>query len=154
MREPRPEWVQALKATCGADHDLRWNETVSRWEFVIPSADGIPRSQFWGQFWHWKQGKRVPLKPDPVTGLYPFRDLDDHAMREALANLTRTYIGNPHDGAGTPDKEVRQRIAFNAERQKYVFRQAGNAFADLVAERARRIRGAPQVTVVTNLTKE
>jgi len=151
-REPKPEWVAALKALCGAESDLRFNETVGRWEFLLPSGDGIPRSQFWGRFYRERHGKRVALLPDPETGLHAFRELDDDAMREALDNLARTFVGNPHDGAGTTRREVERRMRFNADLQQAKYDQAGEAFADMVYERARRIRGAAQVPVLIDLS--
>lgn len=152
MREPNAEWVRALKLACGAECDLRWNLQVGRWEFLLPGGDGVPRSQFWGWFWTWKHGKKVPLKPDPETGLHPFRDLDTEAMAEALENLTRTFVGNRHDGAGTPAKEIRKRMRENKERGQKQYQAAGMAFADMAAERGRRLRGSPQVPIITNLS--
>lgn len=152
-REPKPEWVAALRALCGSQADLRFNETVSRWEFILPSADGICRSQFWGWFYQTNaKGVRTRLKPDPETGLHAFRELDDDSLREALDNLTRSFIGNPYDGAGTTRREVERRIAFNEEHRKAQYRRAGEAFADMASERARRLRGAPIAQVLTDLT--
>jgi hypothetical protein len=150
VREPKPEWVQALKALCGSDSDLRWNEQVGRWEFVLLGADGIPRSQFWGVFFDPRTGAR--LEPDHATGLLPFRDLDDTAMREALGNLERTFIGNREDGAGTTRREMERRIRFNRDTMRRKYQEAGEAFADMAAERGRRIRGAPLVSVPVTLT--
>lgn len=147
-REPTPEWVAALKALCGAEADLRFNETAGRWEFILPSADGILRSQFWGRFWRpGKNGERIPLKPDPETGLHAFRELDDAGMAEALQNLERTFIGNPFDGAGTTRREIERRIAFNEEHRRRKYRAAGEAFADMVHERQYRLRGVPLIHV-------
>lgn len=152
-REPKPEWVAALKALCGAEADLRYNETVGRWEFILPSADGILRSQFWGRFYiQHADGTRTPLKPNPVTGMCDFRDLDDEAMREALDNLERTFVGNPYDGTGSTRREVQRRIDFNEDLKRQKYREAGEAFADLASERARRLRGAPQVQVIADLS--
>lgn len=137
MREPKPEWVAALKAACGSNHDLRWNETAGRWEFIIPGADGVPRSQFWGQFF---DRKGVRIEPDPVTGLAPFRDLDDEAMAEAIRNLEVSFVGNTR-------REMEARIRHNRETLRAKYRAAGEAFADLAAERGRRIRGAPLIHV-------
>jgi len=147
-REPKPSWVAALKAVCGSDHDLRWNEQVGRWEFIIPGADGVPRSQFWGWFYRINaDGSRTPIPPDPVTGLHPFRDLDDAAMQEALDNLQRSFIGNPYNGAGTVRREIDRRMRFNRDLLQAKYRAAGEAFADLAAERAHRLRGAPIIHV-------
>jgi hypothetical protein len=138
VREPKPAWVAALKAACGSDHDLRWNEQANRWEFIIPGADGVPRSQFWGRF---------DLPVDPTTGLHPFRDLDDAGMQEAIANLERTFIGNRFDGEGTTRKAVLGRYRYNRERLRMKYQQAGEMFADMAMERGRRLRGAPLITV-------
>lgn len=145
MREPKPRWVAALKATCGADHDLRWNEQAGRWEFIIPGADGVPRSQFWGWFYDPRTGQRV--EPDPVSGMVPFRDLDDAAMAEALDNLQRTYIGNRHDGAGTTRREFMRRHRHNQAVQRAQYLRAGELFADMVADRGLRLRGGVQIHV-------
>jgi hypothetical protein len=152
VREPKPEWVAALKALCGAESELRWNDTVGRWEFRLLSADGVIRSQFWAWFFNPRTGER--LEPDPVTGLLPFRDLDDDAMGEALRNLERTFIGNRQDGAGTTRREMERRIGFNRELQHGKYREAGEAFADMAAERGRRIRGAAMIHVPLTIGKK
>lgn len=150
MRIPKAAWVQALKALCGNESELRFNESVGRWEFILPSADGVPRSQFWGWFYNPRTGKRI--EPEPETGMVPFRDLDDDAMAEALRNLERTFIGNPYDGAGTTRREMERRIRHNRDHLRRKYTQAGEAFADMAAERGRRLRGAPLVQVATDLT--
>ena len=99
----------------------------------MKGADGIPRSQFWGDF---------RREVDPVTGLYPFRELDDAAMAEAIDNLTKTFVANPHDGAGTTQAEVRRRIAANRAEGKRRWKQGGEWFAEMAAERGHRLRGA------------
>lgn len=154
MRVPDPKHVAALKRTCGAECDLRWNEAVGRFEFLLPGGDGVVRSQFWGQFWRWDHGNRVRLDPDPTTGLHPFRDLDDFAMREALDNLTKTFVGNPYDGAGSTQQEVANRIQHNAKVQRDAYQQAGEAFGYMAGERKRRLAGNPQVSILTNLSTE
>lgn len=151
MREPKAEWVTALKAL-DSGADLRWNASVGRWEFILSSADGVPRSQFWGWFYQVVNGQQVPIEPDPVTGLHPYRDLDDAAMAEALRNLERTFIGNPFDGAGSTRKEVRRRMRYNEAHAQRQYRAAGEAFADMAAERKHRLRGAPIIHVATALT--
>lgn len=152
MREAKPEWIAALRALEGcAEADIRWNMAVGRWEFILPSADGIPRSQFWGMFYHYEHGERVRSTPDPVTGLYPFRDLGDAEMREAIQNLTETYIGNPFDGAGTTRREVMRRYRYNKQRLETSWRVRGEMFADMAAERGHRLRGSPLIVVGTDL---
>ncbi len=137
MREPRRKWVAALKALTGNEADgIRWNEALSRWEFLLTGADGEVRSQFWG---HYDQAT------DPVTGMYPARELDDSSMREALANLTKTFVGNPYDGAGSVQEEVYERHKFNLKHLRAQYVEAGEAFADMTldtAGRGRRLRGA------------
>jgi hypothetical protein len=134
VREPKASWVRALRSLTGVEtDDIRWNVALARWEFVMKGADGIPRSQFWGDFRH-------PV--DPVTGLFPFRDLDDDGMREALANLTKTFVGNPHDGAGTTRAEVMGRHRRNKTEARRRYMAAGEQFADMAVERGRWLRGA------------
>ena len=134
MRAPKDSWVRALRELPGCSDDtIRWNEALARWEFVLRGADGIPRSQFWGDF-------RRPV--DPVTGLYPPRELDDEGMAEALANLTKTFVGNPYDGAGSTRAEVMRRYRANKENGRRKYLEAGHQFADMAAERGHRLRGA------------
>lgn len=148
-RTPHPAWLAQLRRLEGcAEADIRWNDAVGRWEFCLKGADGIPRSQFWG--WY-RDDRGRPLKPDPVTGLFPFRELDDAGMREAIANLERTYIANPFDGVGTTRKEVLRRHRFNQDVMGRQYRAAGEAFADMAAERGHRLRGSPIVSVLTDV---
>lgn len=116
--------------------DIRFNEGLGRWEFVLMSADGIARSQFWGWF-------NRPV--DPVSGLHPFRELDDDAMVAALRNLETTFVGNPFDGAGTTKKEVLKRMGENRTEGQRRWKQGGQDIADMtlnVAGRGHRLRGA------------
>ena len=139
-REPKPEWLARLRGLHGcAEANLRFNYELWRWEFILPSADGIPRSQFWGWFKNPFTGQQIV--PDEVTGLYPFRDLDDAGMEEAIANLEKTYVANPHDGAGSPRKEVQRRIDFNTRLREGWRREKADLFVDMVADRWRRMRG-------------
>ena len=150
MRTPEASWVRALRALTGfAQDDIRYNETLCRWEFILTSADWMPRSQFWGVYKNPLTGE--PVKPDPATGLYPFRELDDEAMRAALTNLEMTFVGNPLDGAGSPRKEVMKRIRENRDEGQRRYKQGGYDFADMVNERAKRLRGAISVPVLTNI---
>jgi hypothetical protein len=144
MREPKDSWVAALRALTGNEKDgIRFNEALSRWEFMLTSADGIMRSQFWCQFKNPLTGEAI--EPDVFTGLQPFRELDDDGMIEALANLESTFVGNPHDGAGTTYDEVTKRIEWNRDRGRAQWRQGGEDFASMAtttAGRGRRLRGA------------
>lgn len=141
-------WVARLRALTGSElDDVRWNETVGRYEFILREADGVPRSQFWGWFADPRTG--LPIPPDEVTGLPPYRALDEAAFTEALANLERTFIGNRWDGDGTPRRRVRNRMRRNREMKRAHYRRAAEAFADMAGERARRIRGGLLVPVAS-----
>ncbi len=150
MRSPKPSWVLALRALTGFERDdIRYNETLSRWEFVLTSADGVLRSQFWGVYKNPLTG--LPVTPDPMTGLHPFRELDDETMRDALTNLESTFVANPFDGAGSTRKEVMKRIMENRIEGQRRYKQGGEDFADMVNDRAKRLRGAKSVGVLTNI---
>ena len=144
MRTPKHSWIRALRALTGNESDdIRFNEALGRWEFLLTSADGIMRSQFWCQFKNPLTGEPIP--PDPYTGLAPFRELDDVAMIEALANLESTFVGNGFEGAGTTQKEVIRRHKYNQARDKKRWRDGGQAFADMtcnVGGYGARLRGS------------
>lgn len=144
MRSAKTSWIRALRDLTGNEADnIRFNEELWRWEFRLTSADGIMRSQFWCQFKNPLTGELIP--PDPYTGLAPFRELDDVTMVEALANLESTFVGNPHDGVGTTQKEVIRRHKYNQGLDKKRWRDGGQAFADMtctVGGPGARIRGA------------
>ena len=144
MREPKHSWVRALRALTGNEgDDIRFNEALGRWEFMLTSADGIIRSQFWCQFKNPLTGEQIP--PDPFTGLAPFRELTDENMIEVLANLESTFVGNPYDGGGTTRKEVWKRIKENRAEGRKRWEQGGKDFADMtvnVGGRGARLRGA------------
>lgn len=111
MRTPPAGFVARLKALCGADWDVRYNEEVCRWEFLSNSAGGMRVSQFFGWFKNPLTGEKI--EPDPVTGLAPFRDLDPTAQAEILKNLEESYIGNRVDGAKNWEQWSGDRIRFN-----------------------------------------
>ncbi len=144
MRIAKHSWVRALRALTGNESDnIRFNEVLWRWEFQLTSADGITRSQFWCQFTNPLTGERI--EPDPFTGLQPFRELDDLTMVEALANLESTFVGNPHDGAGTTREQVQANIDQNRAEGLRRWKQGGKDFADMtvtVGGRGARLRGA------------
>ncbi len=143
VRKVPASWVVRLRALTGGLHDdIRWNEAVSRWEFVLTGADMVPRSQFWGHF-----DKEV----DPFTGLHPFRELDISGLYEALGNLEKTFIGNRHDGAGTTYKQIRANMKVNEDNSEKHYRNLGNEWADRIIDRSRRMRGSPQVTVTRDI---
>lgn len=151
--ELKPEWLERLRRSVpGAD--LRFNYVVHRWEFILPSADGVMRSQFWGRFYVTKaDGTRGYLPPNEVTGLHDFRDLDDATMEEACDNLERTFIGNRYDGAGTTRREVMNRHRFNEEHKRKKYREAGELWADMFLDRLPRMRGTQQVAVLEDARK-
>lgn len=147
----KPEWLAQLRAI-DPGADLRFNEVVGRWEFILTSGDMVPRSQFWGWFRNPLTGQPIP--PDPVTGLHPFRDFDDAAMDEACANLEKTFIGNPYDGAGTTRNEVLRRLAQNRHAKEQYRAQMVEELDARVRDRHRRIVGNPQVSVLADLVDE
>lgn len=155
MRVPKPEWVASLRALTGQERDdIRFNTVLGRWEFVLTEADGRQRSQFWGVFRDPRTGQK--LAPDPHSGLWAFRELDDAGMVEALRNLEMTFVGNAWDGAGTVRAQALRRMRANRALRKARYRDAANGFTDMAAERAKRLRGALQLavpgTVATTLT--
>jgi hypothetical protein len=150
----KPEWLVRLREV-DPQADIRFNHLVGRWEFLLSSADGVIRSQFWGRFYtEALDGTRTPVPVDPATGLAPFRDLDDAAIEEACANLERTFVGNRWDGAGSTGKEVIRRQRFNDAHRKAKYRQAGELWADMYLDRLPQIRGTQQVSVAVELVDE
>lgn len=147
----KPEWVARLRQV-DPQADLRFNHTVGRWEFILSSADGVMRSQFFGRFYVVQaDGSRKYLPPDPETGLHPYRDLDDAAIEEVCANMERTFVANRYDGAGTPRKEILRRHRFNQAHKKRKYDDAGALWADMFIDRLDRIQGNPQVAVLIDL---
>lgn len=128
-RVPKPEWVAGLRELCGSNADLFYNEQVGRWCFMIPGADGVPRGQFWGWF---------DQPQDPATGLHPFRDLDDDAMRIALHNLTVSFVGSPK-------QEIKRRMEHNATLLSRLRRERAELFAEMVHDRRNQIFEIPQI---------
>ena len=144
MRDVEPRWITALQRLTGCETDtIRWNGLIGRWEFVLAGADGVPRSQFWGWF-------NKPI--DPASGLFPFRDLDDDSVKEALANLEKTFVGNRHDGAGNTKREVKRRYDYNEGLKTKRYQEAGELFADMVYDRGHRLRGSPMIQVATTIS--
>jgi hypothetical protein len=144
MPDLKPEWLAALRAV-DDKADLRFNTAVNRWEFILTGADMQPRSQFWCDF----DGDR-----DPVTGMKPYRELNDAQMRIALENLQRTFVGNPYDGEGTVQRDVGRRYFFNKYLQEQRWQQRGAEYADYIWDHRRQIRDAgagPLITVATEL---
>lgn len=144
----KPEWVARLHEV-DPQAELRFNSEVGRWEFRLTSGDGVLRSQFWGWFVNPINGVLIP--PDPMTGLPPFRDLDDAAIEEACQNLERTFVGNPYDGAGSTKREMHRRQAFNDRKRKSMYRDAGELWADMFLDRLPRMRGDASASVLIDL---
>jgi len=165
MPEPKAEWLQRLRQL-DDKADLRFNYEANRWEFILTCADGKPRSQFWCQFdaKRWERytdpitgvtvEQQVPDR-DPVTGMMPYRELNDREFAVAIANLEKSFVANPFDGAGTTRKEMLRRYHWNKAHTAKLFREAGEQFADFVWDHRRQIRDAgagPLVQVTTTLT--
>ena len=143
MREPKRRWVEALRRLCGDERCyIKYNELIGRWQFGMPSADGVMREQSWCRF---------DQTVDPISGLHPFRELDDVTMVEALDNLTKTFVANPYDGAGTPKAEIWRRMEYNADVDRKRYKQGGEDFAYLAAHEGRRPRKQSSITVPTTI---
>ena len=148
MRVPKAEWLAALRQTCGDQVRLSWNETVGRWQFDILCVDGEYRAQFLCQTHHPMTGEK--LKED-VHGYLPFRELNDEVLREVLRNLERSFLGNPHDGAGTAQRHVAQRAHFNDAQAARNKRTRLNDLEAIVGEQRNRIQGNVSVAVPVTL---
>jgi hypothetical protein len=150
----KPEWLVRLREV-DPQADLRFNYLLGRWEFILGSADGIPRSQFFGRFYtEAPDGTRTPVPKDPVTGLPPFRDLDDAALEEVCRNMEQTFVGNRWDGAGTTRREVLRRYRANQALRKARYDAAGALWAEMYLDRLPRMRGTQQVSVGVQLVDE
>lgn len=139
-------WLTQLRAV-SPDADLRWNEQVGRYEFLIRGATGAHQSQFYGRFHDATTGQK--LKPDPRTGMFPFRELDDQGMNEVCRNLQQTAIWNPHDGAGTTQKQVVKNLQFNRTIEDARKANMQAVIRDMLDFGP---RWAPQFQVTTNLS--
>ncbi len=146
-RIPQPGWVSALRAVTSAEADIRFNEFVGRWEFILRAADGSPQSQFFGWFYQsMPNGQRVTLDPDPATGLYPFRELDDDAMTEVLEACIKTDLRRP-GGTGSPRREAERIMAENTQRARQQRSRAASDWAERVVDRRRQMHEIPLITV-------
>lgn len=130
--EPPTEFVAELRRRFSDFVDLRWNEVVSRWEFVFLSAVNRPVSQFWG--WFYNPLTRERLEPDPMTGLMPFRGLEPEAQAEILKNLDESFLGNRQDGAGTWEKHFDNVVEFNKQVKATSLKRRGETYAQLIKE--------------------
>lgn len=112
-REAPADFVAQLKREFPDFVEVRFNEQVGRWEFVLLSAANRPVSQFLG--WDRNPLTGEKIEPDPVTGLLPFRDLDPTAQNEIIDNMRRTFLGNRHDGDGTWQRKADNANRYNRE---------------------------------------
>lgn len=107
--------------------DIRWNDAVSRWEFVFTSAAGMPVSQFYG--WDRNPITGAPTVIDPITGLTPFRDLDAAAQSEIIATGEATFLGNRADRDYTWRKRTERIMRQNNELHRARRRQHAEDYA-------------------------
>jgi hypothetical protein len=122
-------FIAHLRAKFPDVRDVRWNDALSRWELISDSLGGQPVSQFWG--WFVDPNTGVRLAPDPVTGLYPFRDLDGAGQLALVANLEK---GFQLRGASDWRTKIAQRSRWNAEQRALRVKQRAQTFAELIAE--------------------
>ena len=140
----KPEWLAALRSACGDQVRLSWNATVGRWQFDVLCVDGEYRAQFLCQTHHPITGEKLVAEEH---GYLPFRDLNDVVLREVIRNLEQSFLGNPHDGAGTAKRHVAQRAHYNdrlAQRNKESRRSELEA---LIGDQRHRLQGNLQVSV-------
>jgi hypothetical protein len=108
--------LRAFVARCRASFpdfmDARYNDVLKRYEIITLSAANRPVSQFYGWFRNPLTGKAI--EPDPVTGLVPFRELDETAQEEVFKSLEQTFLGNPLDGAGSHRASQQRAREYNA----------------------------------------
>lgn len=121
-----PAWFVARLRQYPDFVELRFNEQLERWEFVFLSAANKPVSQFYGRQVNPFTGERIA--PDPVTGLLPFRDLDDTACGEILKSLDETFIGR-REGPGTWRRQAAEANAFNRAAHERQVAQRADDFA-------------------------
>lgn len=148
MREPKREWLAALRQVCGDHVRLSWNETVGRWQFDVLCVDGEYRAQFLCQTHHPVTGEKLA---EDAHGYLPFRELNDEVMREVIRNLEQTYLGNPHDGAGTAKRHVARRAHFNDRHAQKNKQTRLNDFEALAGEQRNKIQGNVSVPVAVTL---
>ncbi len=110
----------------------RYNDVIGRYEIVTRSTVGREVSQFLGWWTNPLTGARI--EPDPVTGLVPFRELDEDAQEEVFRSMQVTGIDNRHDGPGSHAKKMAQARAYNAALEKTRRRARAETIADLFKE--------------------
>lgn len=131
-REPPAEFVAQLRREFPDFVDLVFNETVNRWAFTFRSAAERPVTVFWG--WDRNALTGEPIRPDPVTGLLPFRDLTPDAQAEIIRTGHATYIGNRVDGDGKWARRYSRVRNYNREQITKNARAKGDLYADMIRE--------------------
>lgn len=121
-----PEWFVRRLQQFPDFIGVRFNETLSRWEFQFASAAGLPTSQFYG--WTANPLTGAVIEPD-AYGLLPFRDLTDDACQEILTSCERTFLGNREDGAGTWKRQSDRTLRHNAGIRRRSATQRAEDFA-------------------------
>lgn len=131
-REAPAAFVAELKRRYGSDWDVRYNTHLCRWEFESLSAGGMRVSQFLG--WSRNPLTGEAIEPDPVTGLLPFRELDETAQAEILRNLEVSYIGNRVDGAASWKQYQHDRIEYNKALDRKKRREKADDYAYAITQ--------------------
>jgi hypothetical protein len=112
--------------------ELRWNELVSRWEFIFTSASGLPVSQFYGWYRNPLTGENLDV--DVESFMPPFRDLTLDAIQEIIAYGEKSYLGNREDGARDHRDAFQKIMRENRDKRQASWVARGNAYADLIKE--------------------
>jgi hypothetical protein len=132
MRLPPEGLVDNLKRRWPDFQDVRFNEALSRWEFVFTSAAGLPVSQFYG--WEVNPLTGEAIEPDPVTGLLPFRDLTPEAIADIIKVGERTYLGKRTEGARDWRDSIQQKMRHNRDVKQKDWVRRGEDFAYLIKQ--------------------
>lgn len=112
--------------------ELRWNELVSRWEFIFTSAAGTPVSQFYGWYRNPLTGENIDVDVDSM--MPPFRDLTLDAIQEIIAYGEKSYLGNREDGARDWRDNFQQTMRANRDKRHKAWAARGQAYSDLIKE--------------------
>lgn len=120
-----------LQTTYGADWCAYYDETAGRYAVKSLSVSGREVTQFWCRFHDATTG--APLAPDPITGLHPYRDLDEQAQEEMIRNLDRSYIGSTGYGEVDWMRTLQARRVHNASVFRQKVKQRAQQFADLLS---------------------
>lgn len=147
----KPEWLMAFRAVTCAEATIRFNDAAGRWEFVNRFANGYPCAQTFGWFYQTlADGTRMPIPPDPETGLYPYRDLDDEAVTEVIEACIKTDLRRP-GGSQNPRREAEQIMRQNREDAAQQRDQLTTEWAERFVDRRRQLHSIPLVGVQENL---